>query len=216
MSRIIDLTYPLDPDMLVWPGNRRPVYEWLECTNTAPANVTYMSMCAHTGTHVDSPLHFCDGGETVDRMSLDHFWGRAKMFEVDPCMEGGEIPRSAVEEANFTLDGAKIFVLRTRVERYANVRQYNLEYAYPSVDLLGWLMSEGVICYMTDATSIDPWGDAESPRHRCFLRGGHAIVENLKNLAKLPKDRTFTICAMPLALPGREGSPCRAAAWLDD
>ena len=71
MSKIVDLTYPLNPDMLVWPENPRPVYEWIERSNTGSANVTYMSMCAHTGTHVDSPLHFVDGGETIDRLPLD-------------------------------------------------------------------------------------------------------------------------------------------------
>jgi kynurenine formamidase len=216
MSRIVDLTYPLDPDMVVWPGNRRPVYEWLERASTGATNVTYLSMCAHTGTHVDSPLHFIDGGETIDRMTLDHFWGRARMFTIDDPLQGWEIPRSVVEKSDFSLDGAKIFIMRTKIERYADVRQYNLQYAYPSVDLLGWLMVQGVICYMTDATAIDPYDDPESPRHRCFLERGHAIVENLRNLDQLPTDRPFIVSAMPLALPGREGSPCRAAAWLED
>jgi kynurenine formamidase len=218
MSKIVDLTYPLKSDMLVWPGNPRPVYEWIERANTGSANVTYLRMCAHTGTHVDAPLHFIDGGDSLDKVSLDRFWGKARMFTVEDSMEGWEIPRSAVEGSGFSLGDATIFILRTKIERYAEVRQYNLEYAYPSIDLLGWLLSQGMTCYMTDATSIDPYSDKESLRHHCVLERGCPVVENLRNLALLPTDKakSFVVSAMPLALPGREGSPCRAAAWLED
>ena len=216
MSRIVDLTYPLNPDMLVWPENPRPVYEWIERANTGAANVTYIRMCAHTGTHVDSPLHFIDGGETIDKLPLECFWGKARMFTIEDSMEGLEIPRSAVEKTGFRLEDAKIFILRTKIERYAEKRQYNLGYAYPSVELLEWLLEQGMSCYMTDATSIDPYSDTESVRHHCILGRGCPVVENLRNLELLPTDRTFVVSAMPLALPGREGSPCRAAAWLED
>ena len=216
MSRIIDLSYPLTPDMVVWPESPRPVYEWIERTNTGSANVTYMRLCAHTGTHVDSPSHFIDDGETVDRLPLDRFWGMARMFTIEDSMESREIPLSAVEETGFRLMDAKIFILRTKIERYAEKRQYNLEYAYPSTDLLEWLLKQGMSCYMTDATSIDPYHGTESSRHYCVLRRSCPVVENLRNLELLPADRAFVVSAMPLALAAREGSPCRAAAWLED
>lgn len=216
MSRILDLSYPLSPEMVVWPGNRRPVYEWLERLETGAANVTYMSLCVHTGTHVDSPLHFSTEGVTIDRLPLDHFWGQARLFVLPNRYENYEIPKSAVSETDFEFGDATIFILSTGIEACAEKQDYNLRFPYPSIELLEWLLEQGMRCYMTDATSIDPYGDPISSRHRYLFSQGCPIVENLRNLNYLPINKSFTLCAMPLALSGREGSPCRAAAWLED
>jgi kynurenine formamidase len=50
--------------------------------------------------------------------------------------------------------------------------------------------------------------------HKFLFERGIPIIENLKNLRELPVNANFTVCAMPLLLYAREGSPCRAAAMI--
>lgn len=213
--RIVDLTYTLENTMLVWPGNLRPRFHWHKRSSSEPANVTVMEMNAHTGTHVDAPLHFLADGETVDRLPLDHFWGKARLFRFREKPRGQAIPLSAALDSGFSLGDAKIFVMDTGIEALAETKDYNLCFPYPSIELLDWLLERGMRTYMTNATGLDlPAPDDPSPVHKHLFRRGVPVVENLRNLGELPEGKDFTICAMPLKLGEREGSPCRAAAMV--
>lgn len=214
--RIIDLTYTLDDTMLVWPLNQRPVYQWLKRANSDAANVTRLDMNAHTGTHVDAPLHFLMGGMSLEKLPLDYFWGKARLFRSKEKPHGQEITLQTVLDSGFGMGDAKIFVLETGIQILAEQRDYNYLFPVPGHDLLDWLLAQGVTTFMTDATAIDFPAEADdSPRHKKWFAKGFPVVENLKNLAELPENEDFTICAMPLKMPGREGSPCRAAAWVE-
>ena len=214
--RIVDLTYTLCENMVVWPGNQRPNYRWLKYATSDFNNVTVLDMNAHTGTHVDSPLHFIHGQTPIDEIPLDYFWGKARLFRFKGIPNKQEITLKMVKDSCFSLGDATIFVLETGIQSLAEQRDYNFLFPIPAMDLLDWLQESGIKAFMTDATAIDyPEDVDESPRHKSWFRRGLPVVENLKNLAELPENKDFIICAMPLKLQGREGSPCRAAAWID-
>ncbi|MDR1536312.1 MAG: cyclase family protein [Planctomycetota bacterium] len=214
--KIIDLTYDVFDRMVVWPGNQRPIFQWKCRANSEHVNVTRLDMEAHTGTHVDSPHHFLMDGQTVDRIGLEHFWGKARLFRGRAKPNGQEITLKEVADSGFSPGGAGIFVMDTGISIYAEQRDYNYLYPVPSLELLDWLVRQGVIAYMTDATAIDkPEESRDSPRHKRFFSHGFPVVENLRNLDLIPENRDFIICAMPLKLRDREGSPCRAAAMID-
>lgn len=214
--RIVDLTYTLNETMVVWPGNQRPNYRWHKRANSDFCNVTILEMNAHTGTHVDSPLHFTVDGAPLDQLPLEHFWGKARLFRFGEKPNKQEVTLKMVKDSGFALGDAKIFVLETGISVLEEQRDYNYLFPVPSFDLLDWLIESGVKTFMTDATAIDyPEDVDDSPRHKRLFHQGMPVVENLRNLGELPENQDFTICAMPLKMPGREGSPCRAAAWLE-
>jgi kynurenine formamidase len=212
---LIDLTHTLAENMLVLPGNPRPVFEWIKRDNSDPYNATYIRMGAHTGTHCDAPLHFVPGAATIDKVNLSSFFGTARLYRAQVKPAGQEIGLKEVLDSGFSMGEAKIFVLETGIGPYAETRAYNEIYPVPGHDLLDWLLEKGLIGFMTDVTNIDRPDEAESFRHKKLLGAGIPIVENLKNLDQLPANKDFVISAMPLKLEGREGSPCRAAAWFD-
>lgn len=215
MCEIIDLSYDLDEKMLVYPGNRRPVYEWLGRGNSEGYNLTYMQMIVHTGTHVDSPLHFISEGETIDTVSLQKLHGRAHLFSFKKRPNSQEILIEDLMKNPDELEEESIFVLRTGIEEYAENSSYNYLYPYPSKELIELLIAKRIKSYMTDATSIDPVSSSGSENHHLILGEAIPIVENLRNLSLLEGRGSFTISALPLKLTGREGSPCRAVAIID-
>jgi arylformamidase len=214
-ARIVDLSYPVRSDMVVFPGMRRPVFRWLLRVNSEGANLTRFEMTAHTGTHVDAPMHFLDGVPGIDEVALRRLFGPARMYRSPREPQGQEIGLQEVLASGFRLEEDCIFVLATGIERYAGSGEYNRRFPNPSTDLLRWLLERRVRAYMTDAPAIDPVGSPDSPNHHLVLGAGVPIVENLRNLAELPENRPFLISALPILLEGREGAPCRAVALPD-
>jgi len=190
------------------------VYEWKSRINSEGWNETYIRMSTHTGTHIDAPLHIIQEGEPLEDLQLSRFWGKARLFKISEPPNNQDITLEMLHNSNFQLNGAEIFVMQTGIEQFAETREYNYTYPIPSIDLLEWLVKNGMSSYMTDAASVDRSNDREMRNHVFLLGRGIPIVENLKNLSKLPVNEDFTICAMPLLLSSREGSPCRAAAMI--
>lgn len=213
--RIIDLTYTVRSDMMVYPGADRPVFQWTRRANSENVNATKMTIPVHTGTHVDAPKHFMDNVPCIDEIPLSSLFGTAKLFRNSrkPC--GQEITFDDLQKKGFDLDEGMIFVMDTGIQEYEDTRQYNKLYPTPSKELCQWLIHKKVKAYMTDTTSVDPVGSADSPSHNSILGAKIPIVENLRNLQQLPENTPFIIGAFPLKLQGRDGSPCRAMALPD-
>lgn len=214
-SKMIDLTYPFKDDMLIYPGAPRPSLSWLRRTSTDNCNLTQICTILHTGTHNDSPLHFLDDGEPIDTIPLEVFYGRTKLFRSQIPPNQQEISIDDVIKSEDEIEEDSIFLIETGIGRYADSRKYYELFPTPSFELIDLLVRKKVRCYMTDATSVDPFGSKDSLKHKKILSAGICIVENLANLSVLPINTDFTISALPLRLVGREGSLCRAVAIMD-
>ncbi len=201
--------------MLVYPETERPTFSWIGRANSEGYNLTRSTMLVHTGTHVDSPLHYVADGVTIDSMPLDHFYGNAAIFHVNAEPAGQEILISDICSDQDEIPEDTIFVLHTGIDVYAESELYNKLFPVPSYELIELLIEKRIRAYMTDATSIDYVEDKPSPRHKKVLGAGIPIVENLANLALLGSKNMFKMCALPLMLEGREGSPCRAIAIVE-
>src|SRR5690242_13799226 len=78
-----DVTATIRSGMVHWPGDVPVIIEKSSSIETADtANVTTLSMSAHTGTHIDAPLHFIANGKDVTRLSLEKLIGKAKVFAI--------------------------------------------------------------------------------------------------------------------------------------
>ena len=79
----IDISVSLHNAMVHWPSdppvNIKRVKD-MEHGDTA--NLSMISMGAHSGTHIDAPLHFIQQGRGIDKMPLDTTVGRARVIEI--------------------------------------------------------------------------------------------------------------------------------------
>ncbi|KAF5317178.1 hypothetical protein D9611_003750 [Ephemerocybe angulata] len=60
----------------------------------------------HTGTHIDAPAHFVEGGRTVDQISFDELVGRALVVDLSRT-QGGLKPRQKIEWEDLELAWAE-------------------------------------------------------------------------------------------------------------
>src|SRR5438445_198508 len=75
----IDASAPIDPQTApVYPGNAPIKLEFmLDYAKGDRLALSSYSLGAHTGTHIDAPLHFIKGGTAIDKLPLERLVGPA-------------------------------------------------------------------------------------------------------------------------------------------
>ena len=84
-SRLIDLTHAFVADTIVWPTEHdfRLV---IQQEGETPGGYYYASnrleMAEHGGTHIDAPIHFSRGGQTLDQIPIERLAGAGVRIDV--------------------------------------------------------------------------------------------------------------------------------------
>ncbi len=197
---IYDLTLPLSPELAVWPGDA-PVE--IDRSAGLPA-VSRLAFGSHSGTHVDPPAHFLEGGMTVDRLPLELLVGPAWLAQVD---EGGTVTAAALEAAAIP-PGIERLLLRTRnSDRPPAKHGFDPDFSALAPDAADWLNRRGVRLVGIDAPSIEPYDSPAHAVHNTLLGAGVIIVEGLL-LAGVPAG-AYTLICLPLRIEHGDGAPAR-------
>ncbi len=177
-------------------------------------NTTNLHLYSHAGTHMDAPLHFLDGGATIDQWALQKCIGPALV--VDLVFKA---PDSLISVADLGDAAGKIGVgsrvlLRTDWDSHAELADYRTHFPRISRELAQWLVDQGIWLVGVQTPSVAALHDRAELRdvHQTLLGGGIVIVECLMNLRELPAEVTFI--ALPLKVDGGDGSPVRAVALI--
>lgn len=187
---IVDLTVPLEEGMEVYPGDPEVrIREWASIRKDGYF-MNVLSIGEHTGTHVDAPAHFVEGGMTIEELPLERFIGPGKVLRVE-----GPITAEDVKKAGDVRGVILLFLTQGR--------------GFLTEDGARELVKMGVRAVGIDGPSIDRDGKA----HRVLLGAGMPIFENLTSL-ELLVGREFMFIGLPLKIRGGSGSPVRAVALL--
>lgn len=63
--KVYDITHDLSEEVVFYPGDIRPRFREVD---TGQYRVTEMTLGSHSGTHIDAPSHYLEGGQTVDQI----------------------------------------------------------------------------------------------------------------------------------------------------
>lgn len=204
IMEIIDITVPLENNIVVWPGDPEVEIDWLEqLSEGGEANITRFSMGAHTGTHIDAPLHFLQTGSDLDQIDLKYLIGECLVVDVPESIK--IIDEYFLEKINFRCVERILF--KSKNSSINKERKFNQEYV--SLDQGGakFLVENGAKLVGIDYLSIAPYADS-GPTHTALLNAGIIILEGL-DLGKVTAGLYHLIC-LPIKLSGREGAPARA------
>lgn len=206
--RIIDVSLPIGPDLLTWPGD--PALSIEPSSRIAwgnSANVSNLHLGTHTGTHVDPPFHFVDGAATVDEIPMDALVGEA--YVVDLTHLDGEIGSSNLESLRLP-DTAERLVFKTKNSEIWSKLPVDFpdEYVHLSPAGAKWVVDRGIKLVGTDFLSIEKRGAPGHPTHVTLLGAGIVIVEglDLRNV----KAGIYRLVCLPLRILGGDGAPARA------
>ncbi len=215
MPRTIDLSIGLNAGTLVYPGDKPLSLEWLTRIPKTIYNLSAVQMGPHTGTHVDSPLHFMDGGSPIGQLDPSLFIGEAVCIK-SPKAEGQDVTVRDLEGAD--IKEGDIVLFSTGWEGRVGTQAF-FTGSYPGFEpaVIKELARRGVKAVGFDSPSAD------SPRalkdgaaaHKTAARLSLPIYESLVNLTEVA-GRRFMFSGLPLKLTEAEASPVRAVAVLQD
>jgi arylformamidase len=203
---IFDVSLPISPGMIVWPGDPPVVLERVSSMDAgAHDNVSRLACGVHTGTHVDAPHHFLNDGRTVDTLSLDVLVGPVQVVQVPDqvgLITAGLLEKAAVQPGTLRL------LLKTRNSRLweRSVKEFDRGYVGLSVDAAEWIVGAGVKLVGIDYLSVAPFNQS-IPAHQSLLKPGIVILEGLDLSAVSPG--FYTLYCLPLNLVGSDGAPAR-------
>ena len=201
-----DISLTLSPDLAVWPGDPQIVFERTrEMAAGAKANVTRIALSAHTGTHLDAPLHFIEHGEDVTTLSLETLIGPAQLVE---AADADMINAAVLDSLPIHADTERL-IIKTRNSQLWSEAKATFRTDFAAVTASGaiWLVEHGIRLVGVDYLSVAPYGDS-TLTHVTLLQAGVIPVEGL-NLSAVQPGRYQLIC-LPLKLGGCEGAPARA------
>jgi arylformamidase len=211
MSGIIDLTLTLEPDM------RGVRFEPARTLENDGWNATRLSLYSHCGTHMDAPIHFGVGRETIDQVDVSRLIGPAWVADVRPIEPMALIEPQHLGAIAKQLKPGESLLICTGWSDYCGSERYRNELPRISVDLARWCVERQVRMLGVEPPSVADVNNIEELTivHRTLFEGGVIVVEGLANLKSLSKPKV-TFIALPLKVAGGDGAPARAIAIEDD
>ena len=204
---IIDISVPISPQMITWPGDPAVAVEpSRRISRGDAANVSQLTMGSHTGTHVDPPFHFVDEGPRVDAIALDALYGKAQVLDLGGVED--QISVADLQGAGLE-DGIERVLFKTRnCAIWEGPAEFPASYVSLSVEGAQWLRSRAVRLVGIDFLSIEKRKTPGHPTHKALLTAGIVIIEGL-DLRKA-EPGVYTFCCLPLKIAGGDGAPARA------
>lgn len=207
MKRIYDISLTVTPGMPVWPGDPSVLLErFSRIEGGADANISRITMGVHTGTHLDAPYHFVQGGRGVDELPLAVLMGPATVVRLPDSVD---LITQDVLEAISIPDDVTRLLFRTRNSKYWARKSpvFHKNFVAISPDGAETLVKMGVRLVGVDYLSVAPYRDPV-PTHQILLRTGVIALEGL-DLSKVPPGE-YELAALPVKLGGCDGAPVRA------
>ena len=184
----------------VFPGDPAPKKEVLaKIEDGSVCNVTAFSMCAHNGTHVDAPYHFCENGRNLSEVPLESFIGMAYVAE---------------HEGDITADDAIGILERAREAGRNCVKRILIKgKAVVTFEAAEVFSEAGLLLFGNESQTVGP-EDAPMAVHLKMLGADMVFLEGIR-LAEVSEGSYF-LNAAPIHLGDADGAPCRAVLIESD
>lgn len=232
----VDLSHDFSSETLYWPTAPRFELSAEAKGETADGywyEANRFSSAEHGGTHIDAPIHFAEGRQSVDQIPVSQLVGPGCVVDVsdaalaDPDYQVTTADLKTWEDAHGAFPRGAIVLLRTGYGRFwPDAKRYmgtdargpeavpDLHFPGLHPDAARWLVAERRIDAIgIDTPSID-FGQSELfETHRSLFAHGLPAFENVANLDRLPP-RGAHIIALPMKIKGGSGGPLRIVARL--
>ncbi|MFA5623963.1 MAG: cyclase family protein [Bradymonadales bacterium] len=200
-----DISRSISPQMAVYKNyeNKRPSSKTEADFDTRGFFENSFCSNLHTGTHIDAPAHMIKGGDSIDKIDLNHFYGKAKVFDLTDVQ--GAIYRKDIEKLDIKKGDIVLFKTRNSF-----VEEFDPEFVYIEEDAAQYLVDLGIKTVGIDAMSIER-GKAHHPTHDIILGAKIAVIEDIR--LREVAEGLYILTALPLKLEGLEASFTRAVLW---
>jgi arylformamidase len=223
--KFIDLTHSIEEGMQTFNAPWHPI---VEITQMGRLSSEGRQTCkfvvgSHTGTHMDAPLHFIRGGNSIDQIPFSKIFGDVSIIDFSYLQEKDKVTVALLEQVRM---GKKV-IFNFGWSRYWNTRKFYKNYPFFSPEAAQYLVEKKVELIGMDTPSPDDsrivlsgenlGSEFDSPIHKLLLKNDIVILEYLANLDKIKDDFLgWKIIAMPLKVKGADGAPARVYIYKEE
>jgi arylformamidase len=200
-STLTDISVPIRERMPIYdrnPGVR--LERALSIPRGDTANVSRLELGVHTGTHLDAPLHFFEGGADAAAIPLEPLVGEA--YVADGTALHGPIDADSIRSCDIP-EGAERVLLKTPNGRLWERDEFTRDFIRLNGSGARLVVDRGIRLIGLEYLSI---GDEEA--HRVLLDAGVVALEGLDLRDVTPG--WYELLCLPLRVPGSDGAPARA------
>ena len=234
----VDLSYNFSSETIYWP-TAEPFHLDIVFADVTQKGFYYsannFSAAEHGGTHIDAPIHFAQGKNTVDQIPIEKLIGFTAVVDVsEKALKNPDYQVKIEDFKNWEMQNEQlpkdaIVLLRTGYGKFWPDR-----IKYMGTDQLGeaaisklhfpglhpeaakWLVENRKIAAIgLDTPSIDYGQSTLFESHRILFDKNIPALENVANLDKLPPTGAFVI-ALPMKIKGGTGGPLRIVAFVPE
>jgi kynurenine formamidase len=222
-GKVVDLTHTYDGSFPTFDGAPGIIYEPAVAYTPGGYQLWKLTIFEHTGTHIDTPLHFTEDGTSVDALAVEQLMCplcvidiKAKAADDANAMvmpedveawvsANGEIPAGALVAMNSG------WATKVGDAAFRNTPDGKLAFPGFSKAACDVLAERGVAAIGVDTLSLDPGNSADFAVHYSWLPGGRYGIENLANLDAVPAAGATIFVGAPKH-KGGTGGPARVMA----
>jgi kynurenine formamidase len=232
----IDLTYAFGEQSVYWPTNvpftHDTVFEGMNDKGYYYSSFKF-SAEEHGGTHFDAPMHFAEGGNSIEKVGVDQLIGEGIVVDVSAKAAANRDYQVGIadftewEKKNGPIPEKSIVLINTGLGKYyPDKEKYtgtllkgkegveNLHFPGLHPDAAKFLAVERKINGVgLDTPSIDYGQSKDFMTHRVLFANNVTAYENVANLDQLPPTGSW-IMAFPMKIKGGSGAPLRIVAFL--
>lgn len=235
-GRWVDLTYSFSSETIYWPTGKP--FELEEVFYGTSENGYFYSSynyggSEHGGTHFDAPVHFAEGAQTTDQVTLDRLIGPAVVVDVsDRVHPDYQIQIADIEEWESRHDpipkGAIVLFRTGWGSRWPNRKSYlgtektgaeavaELHFPGISPEAAQWILDKRDIDAVgIDTPSIDYGQSKLFETHQVLYPAQMPGFENIAHLEELPEAGSYVL-ALPMKIEGGSGAPLRIIAFIPE
>lgn len=196
--KIYDVTAPVFEGMPVYKNNPAKQPKFTKVTN-AHVTESRIDLDAHTGTHIDAPLHMINDGDTMETISVESLVGSVKVFDLTKVEDG--ITKNDLEHLDIRENDFVLFKTKNSYDE-----AFNFEFIFLKEDGARFLVERKIKGIGIDALGVER-SQPNHPTHKALFGAGIIVIEGLR-LKEIEAGNYFMVAA-PLKLIGTDAAPAR-------
>lgn len=215
--RLIDLSQPVYADCPICPVHPPVRSEIIVDHEKSGWRVESLTLTAHTGSHLDAPLHKFAGAKSIDELPLDRFTGLAVMADMRDCRPDQPFTSSMLgRKLRVELEDRIVIIATGWGQKRAKTDEWLKYPPYLSPDGAEWMVEQKLRGIAIDTYSIGGAREQQNNlTHEILLRAELWVLEDIR----LPEElfalaQPFELWCLPINLRGFTGAFCRPVVVL--
>ena len=209
----LDLTLTISKNLPTFPGSPKPQFIPRNTVKKDGYNLELLFISSHSGTHMDSPYHFIDGGKKIHEISINRLLVNAILIKINKKANQSITKNEIInfEKKHGKIPNNATVIFATGWQKHLQKKYYFEKNPGLSITAANYLVSKKINLIGIDSPSIDLGSEKQFSVHKILSKNNILIVENLANLKKISGNH-FNLVVLPLKLKDATGSPVRAIA----